>query len=300
VVETEKIPGSQSTESFRTEFTYDAINRRLTQKVKDRTDAYDWKLTAWAYDARSVVITATDPKGNVVTNSFDGLGRLTQKSEDLGDSAATLTQWGYDDADNVTSLTDDNGHVTSYSYDAANRLSVKTYENDKTVAYEYDDASNVTEIEDQSGSVLAYQYDALDRRTDCDITPATGVGGDTTESWEYDALSRLTQAQDDDSTVQFTYDSLSRVLTEVQGDNPLEQTGKSVTTTWNAEDQPTKIAYPSTFEARRTLDVLGRLSVLKDDDDVTLASFDLYGPGGRTKKTTFPLGRQLTPAVPPR
>jgi hypothetical protein len=63
-----------------------------------------------------------------------------------------------------------------------------------------DDAGNMIEIEDQSGSVLAYQYDALNRRTDCDITPATGVGGDTTESWGYDALGRPTYGARPDSS----------------------------------------------------------------------------------------------------
>jgi YD repeat-containing protein len=49
---------------------------------------------------------------------------------------------------------------------------------------------------------------------------ASGVEGDDTESFEYDALNRLTEAQDDDSTAQMTYDSLSQMLTEVQGANP--------------------------------------------------------------------------------
>jgi YD repeat-containing protein len=122
---------------------------------------------------------------------------------------------------------------------------------------------------------------------------ARHVGGDTQGSREYDALGRLTQAQDDDSTVQFTYDSLSRVLTEVQGANPLGQTGKTVDYTANAEGEVTKITYPSSFdpptrfEARRTLDDLGRLTALADQNDTTIASFALYGPAGRTKKTTF-------------
>ncbi len=37
----------------------------------------------------------------------------------------------------------------------------------------------------------------------------------------YEALGRLTEAKDDDSTVQVTYDSRSRVLSEKQGANPL-------------------------------------------------------------------------------
>jgi hypothetical protein len=107
-----------------------------------------------------------------------------------------------------------------------------------------DDASNVTEIVDQSGSILAYGHDDLGKRDALSLqllrtsmsrsarvarphvhaarerrawepgdlpasSGATGVRGDTTESWEYDARGRLTRAQDDDSTVQYTYDSLA-------------------------------------------------------------------------------------------
>ena len=48
----------------------------------------------------------------------------------------------------------------------------------------------------------------------------TGVGGDTTDEFPYDALSCLSQAKDDDSIVNVTFDSLSRVLTDVQGSSP--------------------------------------------------------------------------------
>ena len=51
------------------------------------------------------------------------------------------------------------------------------------------------------------------------VSLETGVGGDTPEDSAYDALSRLSQAKDDDSIVNLTYDSLSRVLTEVRGSN---------------------------------------------------------------------------------
>jgi YD repeat-containing protein len=83
-------------------------------------------------------------------------------------------------------------------------------------------------LTDQNGTEIDQGFDDLDRLTARELTLATGVGGDTNESFEYDALNRLTEAADDDSIVQLTYDSLSRVLTEVQGANPLGTTGKTV------------------------------------------------------------------------
>jgi RHS repeat-associated protein len=283
VTETEKIPGSSSTEAFVTEFDYDALNRKTTQTVIDQTNGSNTHVTSWALDCRNVACTTTDPKGNVVTMTYDLVGRMTQKSEDMGSSAAIVTQWTYDQNDNVTQLNDDKNNDTDYAYDDANRLITKTYENTKTVSYQYDAAGNVTRITDQIGSYLDYGYDDIDQRTGCTITKGTGVQGDTDESWTYDALGRLTQAADNDSIVNFTYDSLSRVLTEEQGSNPLGSTGKTVTYTWNAEGERTKVAYPSGFEARETRDDLGRLTEIKDQSNVSVATFALYGAGGRLK-----------------
>ena len=77
-------------------------------------------------------------------------------------------------------------------------------------------------------------------------------------------MDRLTEASDDDSTVQLTYDSLSRVLSEVQGDNPLSGEAKTVGYTWDAEGNRTKIDYPSGFDANEARDDLGRISAITD------------------------------------
>jgi RHS repeat-associated protein len=285
--ETEKIPGSGSTEAYVTNFAYDAINRQTSQTVVDRLNGANTKVTSWARDARNVVCTQTDPMGNVVTFTYDDVGRMKKKSEDLGSGNAIVTQWAYDQNNNVTSLTDDNGKVTSYAYDKLNRLTTKTYDNTKTVAYQYDAQSNVTRITDQIGSLLDYGYDDIDERTGCSITKGTGVLGDTNESWVYDAAGRMTQAADDDSIVNYTYNSLSQVLTEEQGNNPLSGSGKTATYTWNAENERTKVTYPSGFEARETRDDDGRLTEIKDQSNVSVAVFDEYGAGLRVKTTTF-------------
>ncbi len=283
VTETEKIPGSSSTEAYVTEYDYDALNRMTTQTVIDRTNSSITKVTSLAWDCRNTLCSTTDPKGNVVTMTYDYLNRMTQKSEDMGSSAAIVTQWTYDQNDNVTQMNDDKNNDTDYTYDALNRLITKTYENGKTVSYQYDSTSNVTRITDQIGSTLDYGYSDIDERTGCTITKGTGVQGDTDESWTYDALGRLTQAADNDSIVNFTYDSLSRVLTEEQGSNPLGSTGKSVTYSWNAEGERTKAAYPSGFEARETRDDLGRTTEIKDQYNTSVSTFALYGAAGRLK-----------------
>lgn len=277
----EKIPGSSSTETYDTDFSYDALNRQATRSVIDQTNSSSHHDTQWQRDALNFVRRTIDPKGNVVTFSRDGLGRMTQKSEDMGSSAAIVTQWTYDANNNVTQFNDDNNNDTDYAYDSVNRLTTKTYENGKMVGYQYDASGNVTRITDQIGSYLDFGYDEMNQRTACVITKGTGVQGDTDEGWSYDALGRLTQAADNDSIVNFTYDSLSRVLTEEQGSNPLGSTGKTSSYTWNAEGERTKITYPSGFEARETRDDLGRMIEIKDQSNVSVATFAIYGAGGR-------------------
>lgn len=292
VEETDIVPGS-TPEVFRTEFEYDQVNRQKKQTVIDRTNSSNTKVTEWKRSALGLRKTI-DPKGNEILYSLDGLGRTTQSSQDMGSSAAVVTQWTFNVHDQVTRLRDDNSNDTDYGYDPFGRLILKTYESTKTVEYEHDANGNVVSIEDQNGTVIAQGFDDLDRLVGRDITKGTGVGGDDTEDFAYDALSRLTEASDNDSVVQFTYDSLSRVLTEVQGSNPLGTTGKTVTYTWDAEGNRTKIDYPSGFDANEARDDLGRISGITDQSSNSVASFSHYGPGLRRKGITFGNGTTST------
>ena len=81
-------------------------------------------------------------------------------------------------------------------------------------------AGRGTAIVDRAGNEIDLGYDDLNRLTAPEATLASGFGGDTLDGFAYDALGRRTQAEDDDSIVQFTYDSLGRVLTETQGSKP--------------------------------------------------------------------------------
>ncbi|MCP3981970.1 MAG: hypothetical protein GY716_21920, partial [bacterium] len=102
-------------------------------------------------------------------------------------------------------------------------------------------------------------------------------------------------AKDDDSIVEMTYDSLSRALTEKQGPNPFGAAAKTVTYTYDAESNLTKIDYPSGFDANRTYDDIGRLTEIEDGSSVSVQAMSYYGGGyrksvldhGNTTTTTF-------------
>ena len=68
-----------------------------------------------------------------------------------------------------------------------------------------------------SGSLTTGTYDLLDRLVMKDVIPAVGngVSDDTTlETFDYDGLSRLVSATDDDSVVTRSHDSLGHVTRE--------------------------------------------------------------------------------------
>jgi RHS repeat-associated protein len=279
--EAEVVPGG-GTETYETDFAYDALNRMSSRTVVDRTNSSNTKVTQWQRDALNFVRRMTDPLSHVTVFTRDGLARTLTRQDPV-----STTSFAYDQFDNETSLTDDNGKTTGYSYDLLNRLTQKTYHDSTTVAYVLDANGNPTSITDQNGTVTAQTFDDLDRLTARSLTLATGVGGPTAESFGYDGLDRLTQATNDDSIVNFAYDTLSRVLTEQQGQNPLGTTGKTVSYTYDAESQRTQVSYPSSFAANESRDAIGCLMGVTDGSSATIASFDMYGAMMRTKKTTF-------------
>jgi YD repeat-containing protein len=139
-----------------------------------------------------------DPRGYAVTLTLDGLGRTTQRSEEISASANAVTTFELNVHDEMTKLTDDNGSETVYTYDGFGRLAEKLYESGKTVSFEYNANGLPLEIIDQSGTEIAQSYDDADRLVSRTLTLASGVGGDTDEAFAYDAMGRLLEAQDDD------------------------------------------------------------------------------------------------------
>ncbi|MCG3134770.1 MAG: hypothetical protein HMLKMBBP_02132 [Planctomycetes bacterium] len=287
--ETEKLHGSSTTETYVTEFEHDALNRLKKRSVVDRTNSSNKLVTEYKLDALGFLRRTIDPRGYATTRSRDGLGRVTEESREVSASGSMVTGTAWDDHDNVLSLTDDNGNETLYEYDLLHRLVEKTYEDSNTVALAWDANGNLTLLTDQNGTEIDLVYDDNDRLVSRDYTLASGVGGITEETYQWDGLGRMTSAVNDHSTVQYTYDSLSRVLTEVQGANPLGSTGKTVTNEWDAEGNLTKITYPSGFVVNREYAEISMLTGLEDGSSVSIATFEHWGHH-RSKKTTFGSG----------
>ena len=148
-------------------YTYDA-NNNLT-KLSNTTVGQSWN-TIYTYDGDNRPLTATFGNGKVMTNTYDAIGRITQRRLGLnsnydtaltykpgadGSQTALLAtyqnggdtpySYEYDANGNITEITQGNVSVT-YSYNAANEL---IRENNgftnQTVTYAYDNWGNLTE-----------------------------------------------------------------------------------------------------------------------------------------------------------
>ena len=290
-------------QTFTTTYQYDGIDRLIA--AQDNVGA----TFQYRYDSRGHRTTTIDPRGNAIRYAYDGLDRLvgvTHDMTDTGDGTGTvidqvIVQQSWDDSLRLTSQTDDNGNATRYAYDALDRLIV-TQAPDGTIRQTgtgaiwtlgapdpdlsgfssgYDVHGNRVLEQDANDTVLNQTYDLLERLKTRAVTPGPGVDPDTTlETYQYDGMSRLVSAQDDDSLVTRDYDSLSNLTREMarRSIGP----ARFITTTYDGEGNPTRLVYPGGLVVVRTFDVLDRPSLVRTDPPVpgsTIASFFYIGPG---------------------
>ncbi len=188
------------------EYTYSAAG--------DLTDVRDvmGNVTHFTYyPSTHLLSTMTDPRGGVVTNVYDGDGRVLSQTDPL----SRTTTFGYeiaagDPLSQTTTITDPGGNVTvehyrdnellvrveglrtpeqatwAYTYDPTTLgVTTETDPNRHTTTKTYDINGNLTSRTDALGRVTSYAYDALN-----DTTAITDPLGNVT-SMTYDAHGNL-------------------------------------------------------------------------------------------------------------
>ncbi len=266
-------------ETFTFTYAYDNLNRliRMIDSVSNVNEA--------AYDSRNnltlsidALRIAPDAPGNVVRFEFDGLNRLTTTTRFLtrdgagtGESAGTIvTTQVWDDSSRPTQMTDDNGNTTVYEYDALDRPVSITYADGTVFSTNYDVHSNATTMADANGNVISCTYDLLNRLTRKDIKPGAEISDETTfEIYQYDGLSRIVHAEDDDSLVTRRYDSLSQVTKEIQN-------GQMITSLYDGVGNMLVCTYPGGREISQVFDELERIKVISDQAGM-IGTYDYVG-----------------------
>jgi RHS repeat-associated protein len=267
-----EVSGSGGSDAvYYTNFTYDGLDRRI------RTENNLGTTTESGYDSHDNLTVVTDGAGSKSRYSYDDCARHYNTTYDMdgdgpdgdGEDIVLLQTW--DDSSRLIEESDENGNVTQYSYDPLNRLIRKEYADGNAETAEYDVHDNTKKKWDTNGSNVQSFFDVCNRPTDRTITPAPGVSDDTTfEVLQYDGLSRMVFAADDDSTVTRSHDSLSDITEDAIN-------GRAVTAAYDGVGNLLDCTYPGGREVTSTYDSLERVRTITDLAGL-VAEYQYVGP----------------------
>jgi len=198
--------------------------------------------TTYQFDALGQLLQVIEPGGARHHCTWDGEGRLVRYVDPLGQA----TTWSYNGAGNPLLCTNPLGHTLRFDYDRAGRLSTLTNQNGEVSRFGYDlldrltdevgfdgrhqryvsnAVGELTHLIERGGSdfgpgkVTRFEHDAMGR-----ITAKRHVGEASeyaaSSEFAYDALGRLTEANNAWSKVTLAYDPLGQLLAETQTLNP--------------------------------------------------------------------------------
>ncbi|MCP4200091.1 MAG: RHS repeat protein, partial [Proteobacteria bacterium] len=207
-------------------YTYDAASQDypLAGNLKGKL-AYVTDLTGGAFFSY-------DPRGNVswqikrlnqhdgekddrTSLNYDGLNRVIAQVWPDGEGV----KYEYDDRGLLKGIP---GILNQLQYEVSGQLSVMDYANGITAEYAYDPRQRISELKsrdnaDQSLQHLTYQLDGVGNITR--IQDERAISGTApqfaSQDFQYDHLSRLTQASGVYGTIDFQYDSIGNMISKI-------------------------------------------------------------------------------------
>ncbi|QEG23137.1 putative Ig domain-containing protein [Mariniblastus fucicola] len=220
-------------------------------------------------DANGNVTENIDALGQTFTQQYNGLGQVTQLTNQTGNSVqfegtdhSAPEQYVFDDGSsagyefdgngNAVSYVDQEGNVTRYEYNERNELiriilpdDTPNDDNDNPFQiFEYDSAGRQIASVDALGNRTEYEYNAVGQRI-----AATDALGERT-FWLYDAVGRVVQQTDPlGRTTRFSYNSLGQLVETRFADQTTETRGYdangNLAVVTNAAGQSTRFVYDS-------------------------------------------------------
>jgi RHS repeat-associated protein len=198
----------------------------------------------------------------------------------VDDQPPTTIIYGYDQDGNLLLLEDENDTEVFGRFDAVNRrIATRAFRSGQTDSFAGDPLFAPNPASDPSNPSTAFPP----------------VIGTTRQDFQYDGLSRLTWATDnndpsdaaDDSAVTRAYDSLGRVIEEAQQIGLLSP--GVVSSAWRAGNLRSALTYPNGRVVRFTYDVLDRLDTVTDQGaSAAIADYDWIG-ADRVLRRSSPL-----------
>lgn len=274
-----------------TQLTYDADNG-LQCTAQRMNPAVFASLPSNACTLSTAGTGATDfGADRIVQNSYDANGRVTSVKTAFGTAdQANEVASAYTANGQISHVIDAESNRTGYIYDGHNRLNQIRYplptkgsNAASTTDYEqlsYDANSNVTIRRLRDATSIALTYDNLNRVTLKDLP---GTGPDVT--YTYDLLGRPMSAVTTTVTNSFLYDALSRMTRETG------QQGQ-VNYQYDAAGRRTRITYPgaTSLFVDYVYDVTGNVLQLRENGATSgagvLANY-AYDSLGRRQSITF-------------
>jgi len=268
--------------------TYDA-NGNLTSIIYP-----DTKKVTLQYDVNNQLTKITDERygipGKDTTNTYDGIGNLTQTNE-----AGQITKFTYDTSGEALTFTDPLNHILTWTRDTfGNKLTEKDALL-KTTTFEYDTIGRLKKRTDPNLKVFSFTYD-----NNSNLLTQTDAIGTTTNT--YDKENRLTKIKLPDNTVsEFTYNVSDTLISTKDPALNLSSYGydvyQNLTSQTDALNKITLNNYDALDRQTQSATPLGKLykyeydgngNITKRTDANNNATTYLYDAFNRLTKITYP------------
>ncbi len=142
----------------------------------------------------------------MISNSFDGRGRLTNICYGTGADARSFTLT-YDSAGYIGTLTDPLGRILTYTRDAVGRVTTMLMPDSSSFSLDYDEHGNRTALTPPGRSEHAFAYDNVDQAISYTAPAAAGVTNLVT-TYAYNAdRQRLQLVRPDDKSISNAFNS---------------------------------------------------------------------------------------------
>lgn len=247
-------------------FQYDELNRPVQTSTSTGSLRY-------RYDSRGNSVAVIDALGNTSETRFDIFSRALESRRFFhrhqpGETPVpVITRFTYNEDDQAVSLMDALGRTTRFVFDSAGRLVSTILPDGSADASTYDRLGNRVAYRDRRGVVRLLEYDALHRNTGSQVVPGgtADIAGPSNYRCTYDALGRITQAENDFVITQLTHDSLDHLLEERSAFTPtsgLDPAPHVIRRQFSNSGALIAIVYPSGREIRYDRDALDRVTAV--------------------------------------
>lgn len=196
-----------------TRYAYDGAGRLV--RVEEPGADGQVAVHQYGWNGESQLLAYADPLGQTTRYTYDGAGRpLTRQ-----DAAGRTLAYHYDPAGRLASLVNENGARTTFRYDLLDQLTDEIGFDGRWQRYVYNAAGELTHVIEAGGcgagpgKVTRFERDALGR-----LLAKRSHGHDAVEeaTYRYDALGRLTLANNGAAHLAFAYDPVGQLLSETQ------------------------------------------------------------------------------------